>query len=63
MELRNGLLHARPGKAPDRAQQLFRHGHVWSIDKINEFSDRCIRTEQPLNALLHEQLAQPAGND
>ncbi|APO93712.1 hypothetical protein [Xanthomonas vesicatoria] len=57
VELRNGLLHARPGTAPDLAQRLFRYGQVWSIDKINEFSDRCTRAGQPLNALLHAQLA------
>lgn len=56
---RNGLLHGKPGTAPNGDQRLFRHGAEWTIDKINEFSDRCVRAGSPLNALLYDEFKEP----
>lgn len=53
---RNGLLHGKPGTAPNGDQRLFRHGVEWSIEAVNEFSDRCVRAGMPLNALLYDEL-------
>lgn len=56
---RNGLLHGKPGTAPNGDQRLFRHGTEWTIDKINEFSDRCVKAGTPLNALLYDEFKEP----
>ena len=56
---RNALMHGKPGTAQDGVQRLFRHGHVWSVDDVNEFSDRCVRAGMSLNALLYDELAEP----
>lgn len=56
---RNGLLHGKPGTAPNGDQRLFRHGVEWTIDKIHEFSDRCVRGGAPLNALLYDEFKEP----
>jgi hypothetical protein len=59
VEIRNGLLHGKPGTAPNGDQRLFRHGEEWSIDSVNKFSDRCVLACQPLNALLYNEFKEP----
>lgn len=56
---RNGLLHGKPGTAPNGDQRLFRHGKAWTIEAINTFCDRCVTAGQPLNALLYAELREP----
>jgi len=56
---RNGLLHGKPRTAPNGDQRLVRHAVEWTIDAVNEFSDRCVRAGMPLNALLFNELKEP----
>ena len=56
---RNGLLHGKPGTAPNGDQRLFRHGIEWTVNAVDEFSDRCVRAAKPLNALLYDVLNEP----
>ena len=56
---RNGLLHGKPGTAPNGDQRLFRHGTEWTIATLNLFSDRCVRAGMPLNALLYADFKEP----
>lgn len=56
---RNGLLHGKPATAQNGDQRLFRHGIEWTIEKVNAFSDRCVRAGTPLNALLYHELEEP----
>lgn len=55
---RNGLLHGKPGTDSNGDQRLFRHDFVWTLDRVNEFSNRCVRADEPLNALLYNELQQ-----
>lgn len=59
VQQRNGLLHGKPGTAPNGDQRLFRHGLEWTIDNVNDFSDRCVRAGLPLNALLYDEFKEP----
>ena len=59
VEVRNALLHAKPGTAPGGAQRLFRNGEVWSIEKINDAADAFAACSIELNALLYGELAAP----
>ncbi|WP_414446783.1 hypothetical protein AB4851_08325 [Burkholderia sp. 22PA0099] len=56
---RNGLMHGKPGTAENGDQRLFRNGDEWTIEKVNEFADRCVRAGEPLNALLYAELKEP----
>lgn len=56
---RNALMHGKPGTAKNGNQRLFRDGSELSIDDVNNFSDRCVRVAGHLNALLHNELAEP----
>lgn len=56
---RNGLLHGKPGTAPNGDQRLFRRGSEWSINMVNAFSDRCVLAAEPLNALLYNEFKEP----
>lgn len=58
---RNGLMHGKPGTAKNGDQRLFRHGSELSVNDVNDFSDRCVRTGRNLNALLYNELAEPCG--
>ncbi|MBR0560494.1 hypothetical protein [Neokomagataea anthophila] len=52
---RNGILHGKPGSLPNGDQRLFRSGVPWTIEAVDEFSDRCTRASLPLNALLNNE--------
>ena len=56
---RNALMHAKPGTGRTGEQRLFRHDNEWAVAKINDFSDRCVRAGERLNALLYNELADP----
>jgi len=56
---RNALMHGKPGTAKNGDQRLFRNGNQLSISIVDDFSDRCVRTGEHLNALLHNELAEP----
>lgn len=52
--VRNALVHARPGTAPDgHSQRLFRHGEMWTIEMIEEQADAFAACSVRLNRLLH----------
>lgn len=55
---RNAILHGKPGTTSNEDQRLFRNGIEVSIEVINAFSDRCVLAAEPLNALLHAELAE-----
>jgi hypothetical protein len=55
---RNGLMHGKPATVNGK-QRLTRHGSEWTIDKVNEFSDRCASAAAPLGALIHAELKEP----
>jgi hypothetical protein len=59
VEHRNGLLHGKPGTAPNGDQRLFRDGSEWSVNEVNAFSDRCVLAGEPLNALLYNEFVAP----
>lgn len=59
VDARNSLLHGKPGTACNGDQRLFRHGDEWSINKVNEFSDRCALLCANLNELLHDEFKAP----
>lgn len=56
---RNALMHGKPGTGRTGEQRLFRHDNEWTIANINDFSDRCVRLGEHLNALFHNELADP----
>ena len=56
---RNALMHGNPGTAKNGDQRLFRNGDELSIRFVDDFSDRCVRAEGHLNALLYNELAEP----
>lgn len=56
---RNGLLHGKPGTAPNGDQRLFRGGSEWSIADIEDFTDRVVACSMLLNAMYHKHLAPP----
>jgi hypothetical protein len=56
---RNGIMHGKPGTTEKGDQRLFGHGVELSINDINDFSDRCVRSGSHLNALLYNELAEP----
>ena len=37
--VRNNLIHANPGTAPNGNQRLFRHGAEWTIPMVNDAAD------------------------
>ena len=53
---RNGLLHGKPGTAPNGDQRLFRGGAVWTIDMIDDFADRVTACSILLNDMIHQHL-------
>lgn len=64
VEDRNGLVHARPGTAPDgHSQRLFRHGKMWSIEQIEEQADAFAACSIRLNRLFHGFLSGEHGKD
>lgn len=56
VNIRNGILHGKPGTAPDGAQRLFRDGTAWSPEAIDSAADEFAACGIQLNALLHNQL-------
>ncbi len=56
VEIRNGILHGKPGTAPSGEQRLFRGDAVWSPALIDDAADEFAACSITLNALLHNQL-------
>jgi hypothetical protein len=54
--LRNDLVHATPGTAPNGDQHLFRKGIEWTIGLINDVADEFAAASGPLNHHLHHVL-------
>ncbi|WP_197051882.1 hypothetical protein [Sphingomonas sp. 35-24ZXX] len=54
---RNGLLHGKPGTAPNGDQRLFRRGQEWTISAIDAFADEVSACSILLNEIVHEDLA------
>lgn len=59
VEERNGLLHGKPGTAPNGDQRLFRHGQEWSISDVKQFSDQVAACSTMLNEMVHQHLVTP----
>lgn len=51
--VRNGILHGKPGTAPDQAQRLFRDGTVWNLEDVDAAADDFAECGDALNALLY----------
>jgi uncharacterized membrane protein len=60
VDVRNAIIHANPGTAPDGAQRLFRQGTNWSIAALNDASDEFTRCASRLNAILYGYLKDPS---
>jgi hypothetical protein len=56
---RNALMHAKPGTDTDDEQRLFRNGHPWKIERINDLADEFTACSIRLNDLLHGVLHKP----
>lgn len=56
VEIRNGILHGKPGTAPDQSQRLFRHGAVWNVADVDDAADEFAACSDRLNALLYSGL-------
>jgi hypothetical protein len=54
---RNGLLHGKPGTAPNGDQRLFRRGQEWTIPAIDAFADEVSACSILLNEIVHGDLA------
>lgn len=54
--MRNGLIHANPGTAPNGDQRLFRHGTEWTIAMVNDAADDFVAAGTPLNHHFHHVL-------
>ena len=53
VDIRNRLLHGKPGSAPNGDQNLFDNGVAWTIEKIDEAADRFTACQIALNPLMH----------
>ncbi|MBB5220395.1 hypothetical protein HNP73_000316 [Amaricoccus macauensis] len=57
VEVRNALMHGRPGTAEGGKQRLFRDGDDWTIAEIEEAADQFAACSIELGDLLHGVLA------
>lgn len=53
VDTRNGILHGKPGTAPDQSQRLFRDGSVWNVSDLDDAADDFTECSDQLNALLY----------
>jgi len=58
VDTRNGILHGKPGSAPDHLQRLFRNGTAWSGSDIDDAADEFAACSDRLNALLYGVLCE-----
>ena len=56
VDTRNGILHGKPGTAPDQSQRLFRHGTAWHTADLHDAADEFAECSVRLNALLYGEL-------
>jgi hypothetical protein len=56
---RNGLMHGKPGTAPNGDQRLFRGGTEWTVDDVNALSDAITACQIQLNDIVHQHLKTP----
>lgn len=56
---RNGILHGKPGTAPDGSQLLFRDGVPWSSDRLEDVADEFAACEQSLNSIFYGLMGGP----
>lgn len=57
VDVRNALMHGKPGTTEDGAQRLFHDGDDWTIEEIEEATDRFAACSIELNRVLHGVLA------
>ena len=57
VDIRNGILHGKPGTDPAGEQRLFRDGHPWTPTMIDDAADEFTACSNLLNALLYAELA------
>jgi hypothetical protein len=53
VDIRNKLLHGKPGTAVNGDQNLFDRGVPWTIKKINDAADEFSTAQIALNPLMH----------
>ena len=56
VDVRNAIIHGKPGTAPGGEQRLFRDGVPWTPDTVNDAADEFAACGASLNALLHGAL-------
>ena len=56
VDLRNGILHGKPGRAKTGEQRLFREGRPWTPAMIDDVADEFAACSILLNKLLYNQL-------
>lgn len=59
VEIRNALLHAKPGTADGGAQRLFDLGNPWTVASIDAAADDFAACSIVLNGLMHGALKVP----
>lgn len=57
VEIRNGIMHGKPGTDVDGGQRLYRDGTAWTVDSLNVAADRFTECSSRLNAMLYAFLA------
>lgn len=53
VDVRNRLLHGKPGTSNDGDQNLFDRGVAWTIGKINDAADEFTTCDLELNPMMH----------
>ena len=56
VEVRNGIMHGKPGSSPYGDQLLYRDGSPWTCDLINKHADEFALCSQQLNTLFHTNM-------
>lgn len=53
VEVRNGIMHGKPGTTKAGEQRLYRDGGVWTLDALHKAADEFVLCGRPINRLLH----------
>lgn len=59
VDIRNSIMHGKPGTAPNKDQRLFRDGSAITIDDVNKAADQFTACSIELNSLLYGALQAP----
>jgi hypothetical protein len=57
VEVRNGIMHGKPGTAADGEQRLFRNGTSWTVNSLRDAADKFTECSSRLNDMLYGFLA------